>query len=262
MIEVLILSRQTSYERDDRGDPGCEAEAAGLRAALGQKHRESVRVLDPPLHSPPQQAGGWHWRPASAGSQLTFTRQSSNRDTDREDPEPCLPLQRPPVGTGSRARRPARPPDGASSFYVLPLPEQCASRAFLDRVISADGPIVPPVRGNTPFRYRERTCARARGGVRWGPMVNALGFQGMCYRVIGHLRARHVLGKTPFLDEVTRASLGYESTWKFRPPQQKPSNKWFRRNVLPGMDLGPFIGAIVGHLEGRFQRLPGVWFCA
>jgi len=94
--------------------------------------------------------------------------------------------------------------------------------------------------------------------VRWGSMVNALGFHGTCYRVIGHLRARHVLGKTPFLDKVTRASPGYESTWKFRANQEKPSNKWFRRNTLRGMDLGLLMDGIVGHLDGLFQGLPGV----
>ena len=98
--------------------------------------------------------------------------------------------------------------------------------------------------------------------MRWGPMVNALGFHGRCYKVIGHLRARHVLGKTPFLDEVTRATPTYESIWNFRPNQEKPSNKWFRRNVLPGMDLGLFIVGIVGHLDGLFQGLSGTRFSA
>ena len=89
-------------------------------------------------------------------------------------------------------------------------------------------------------------------------MVNALGFQRTCYRVTGHLRARHVLGKTPFLDEVTRASPGYERTWTFRRNQEKPSNKCFRRNVLAGMDLGRVMGGFVGHLDGRFRTARGV----
>ncbi len=110
-----------------------------------------------------------------------------------------------------------------------------AARSFLQRM-----------RGTTPFRYRDRTCARARGGVRWGSMVNALGFHGTCYRVIGHLRARHVLGKTPLLDEVTRASRERESTSRFWPNQQKPSNKCFRRKALPNIDLGLAVDGIVG----------------
>ena len=89
-------------------------------------------------------------------------------------------------------------------------------------------------------------------------MVRALGSQGMCYRVTGHLRARHVLGETPFLDGVTRASPGYESTWRFRPNQEKPSNKCFRRNACRGMDLGLLMGGIVGHLDGLFWGLPSV----
>jgi len=88
--------------------------------------------------------------------------------------------------------------------------------------------------------------------------VNALGFHGTCYMVTGHLRARHVPGKTPFLDEVTLASPGYESTCRFWPDQEKPPNKWFRRNALRGMDLGLLMGGIVGHLDGLFQGLPGV----
>ena len=93
-------------------------------------------------------------------------------------------------------------------------------------------------------------------------MVNALGFQRRCYGVTGHLRARHVLGETPFLDEVTRASPRYESTWRFRPNQEKPSNKCFRRKALRGMDLGRFVGGIVGHLDGLFQGLAGTRFSA
>ena len=60
----------------------------------------------------------------------------------------------------------------------------------------------PLLRGEGPIN-RQRTCARALAHVRAGPVVNALGFQGMCYRVIGHLRARQVAGKTPFLDART-----------------------------------------------------------
>ena len=91
-------------------------------------------------------------------------------------------------------------------------------------------------------------------------MVNALGLQRTCYGVIGHLRARHVLGKTPFLDEVTGTSPGHESTWRARPGQEKPSNKCLRRNALWGLGLGRFMGGLVGQLEGRFRGLPGVRF--
>ena len=93
-------------------------------------------------------------------------------------------------------------------------------------------------------------------------MVNALGFHGRCYRVTGHLRARQVLGETPFLDEVTCASPAYESSCKLRPDQQKPSNKWLRRKALPNKDLGPFVEGIVGHLDGRCEGLSGTRFFA
>ena len=157
---------------------------------------------------------------------------------------------------------PATLPQRSSRCQVVALPGPCASRVFLDTVTSRVGSLLQRMRGTTPFRYRERTCARAPGGVRWGPMVNALGFQRRCYRVIGHLRARHVLGKTHFLDEGTRASPGHESTWRFRRNQQKPSNKCFRRNACGGMDLGPFVEGIVGHLDGLFEGLPGTRFSA
>ena len=104
---------------------------------------------------------------------------------------------------------------GTRRCRVVPPRGRGALRAFLDTVTFAAAPISAPVRGATPFRYRARKCAGARGVVRWGSMVNALGFHGTCYRVTGHLRARQVLGKTPLLDEVTRASRGYESTWSF-----------------------------------------------
>ena len=93
-------------------------------------------------------------------------------------------------------------------------------------------------------------------------MVNALGFQRTCYRVTGHLRARHVLGKTHLLDEVTCATPRYESTWEFLPDQEKASNKCFRRNTLWGMDFGRFMGGIVGHLDGLFPAIPGARFSA
>ena len=150
---------------------------------------------------------------------------------------------------------------------TLPLSPRVSARQvcvaeFLDTVTFAAGALSPPMRGTTPTSYRERTCARARGGVRWGSMVNALGFQRRCYMVTGHLRARHVLGKTPFLDEVTCASPGHESTWRFGPDQQKPPNKCFRRKALPNMDLGLFVDGIVGHLDGLFQGLSGTRFSA
>ena len=93
-------------------------------------------------------------------------------------------------------------------------------------------------------------------------MVNALGFHGTCYGVTGQVRARHVLGETPFLDEVTRATPGYESTWRFRPDQEKPSNKCFRRNTFAGKGLGRFMDGFVGHLDGLFRGLPGMRFSA
>jgi len=109
-----------------------------------------------------------------------------------------------------RARTAALLPERTSSRHLVPhsplltpyspLPTPLS---FLDTATSAAAPISPLMRGTTPFRYRERTCARARGVVRWGSMVNALVFQRTCYRVTGHLRARQVLGETPFLDEVT-----------------------------------------------------------
>ena len=112
------------------------------------------------------------------------------------------------------------------------LRRRCPARAFLDTVTSVPGAISAPMRGTTPTSYRERTCARAPAHVRAGHMVNALGFQGMCYRVTGHLRARQVLGKTAFLDDVTLASPGHESTWTVLTNQEKPSNKSSRRKAL------------------------------
>ena len=78
----------------------------------------------------------------------------------------------------------------------------------------------------------------------------------------GQVRARYVPGETPFLDEVTRASPGYESTWKSRPGQEKPSNKRLRRNVFPAMDLGGFMDELIGHLDGWFRTALGVRFWA
>jgi len=56
---------------------------------------------------------------------------------------------------------------------------------------------------------RERTCARAPAQVRAGPMVNALGSQGECAVVTGHLRARLVAGKTAFLDARSAQPMGW-----------------------------------------------------
>ena len=123
---------------------------------------------------------------------------SGNRGEDREGPEASLPGQRPRVATVRRARRqrvsrlrgPATRTEPASSFSVAPFPASPRRGIFWTRSDPAAPSLLQRMRGTTPFRYRERTCARAPGGVRWGPMVRALGFQGMCYRVIGHLRAR------------------------------------------------------------------------
>jgi len=146
--------------------------------------------------------------------------------------ETCLgPRGRQRGGSTGFIRAVYLPQHDYAGVGVEPVPS-LPWRALLDAVTFRGGSFLQRMRGATPFRYRERTCAGARAHVRWGSMVNALGFQRTCYRVTGHLRARHVLGKTPFLDEVTRATPGYESTWKFLPDQQKPSNKCFRRNAL------------------------------
>ena len=80
----------------------------------------------------------------------------------------------------------------------------------------------------------------------------------MCYRVTGHLRARQVLGKTAFVDEVTPASPGYESTWTLRANQEKPSNNRVRRKALRNIDLGLVVGSFVGRLDGRFRGISGI----
>ena len=92
--------------------------------------------------------------------------------------------------------------------------------------------------------------------------MNALGFPRRCYRVIGQLRARQLLGETPFLDEVSCASFGYERTWKLWPDREKPSNKWAQCKALADKDLGLFVDGIVGHLDERLWELPGLRFCA
>jgi len=92
---VPILRGEKSDERDDRRDRGRETE--------------------------------------TAGSQLTSARQSSNRGEDREDPEASLPVQRPRVGTVRRARRRATPPDGTSSFYVVPPSRAVCVAGFVGR---------------------------------------------------------------------------------------------------------------------------------
>ena len=53
-----------------------------------------------------------------------------------------------------------------------------------------------------------RKCARAPAHVRAGPRGNALGFQGECAVVTGHLRARQFAGKTPFLDARSAQRMG------------------------------------------------------
>ena len=64
------------------------------------------------------------------------------------------------------------------------------------------------------------------------------------------------------MDEVAPASPGLDSTWGCRPDQEKPSNKCSRRNTCAGMDLGLFMGGLVGRLEGPFSGLFGVRFWA
>ena len=101
------------------------------------------------------------------------------------------------IPTGwNAARIVSRPPGDLERFrsdvpchLVTPTRAACVAD-LLDTVTSGYASFLQRMRGTTPFRYRERTCARARGGMRWGPMVNALGFQRRCYRVTGHLRAR------------------------------------------------------------------------
>jgi len=218
--------------------------------------------------------GGPYWRVADQEPCWARIRQCTGWTDDWQDAESSLPVGMGGLGGGRFA---AGTGCAASCLCrVVPPRGRRASRALLDTVTSGATSISLRMRGTTPpvtvrahrlLRRdgpvnRVRKCARARGGVRWGSMVNALGFHGRCYRVTGHLRARHVLGKTPFLDEVTRASPRYESTWSFRPDQQKPSNKCFRRNALPNIDLGLFMDGIVGHLDGLFQGLPGTRFSA
>jgi len=70
------------------------------------------------------------------------------------------------------------------------------------------------------------------------------------------------VGKTHFLDKVTCATLGHESTCRSRSNQQKPSNNCFRRKTLWGIDLGRFVDGIVGHLDGLFRGLSGTRFSA
>jgi len=79
--------------------------------------------------------------------------------------------------------------DRRAPFGTNFFPKRPAGRDRLDRLL----------RGEVPIN-RERTCARALAHVRAGPMVSALGFQGECAVVTGHLRARLVAGKTAFLD--------------------------------------------------------------
>ena len=55
-----------------------------------------------------------------------------------------------------------------------------------------------------------RTCARAPAHVRAGPVVSALGSQGKCAVVTGHLRARLVAGKTAFLDARSAQRVGWK----------------------------------------------------
>jgi len=83
LIKALILHGRQAMNGDDRGEPGCKAEAAGLRApcpsraALGQKHREGLRLLDPPLRPPPQQAASaGHGQAGSGGIPDPFGRRT------------------------------------------------------------------------------------------------------------------------------------------------------------------------------------------
>ena len=83
--------------------------------------------------------------------------------------------------------------------------QTCPTAPFPYRRISSLRRPAPAVRLDRLFRREvpinsARKCARAPAHLRAGPMVNALGPQGECAVVAGHLRARHVAGKTPFLD--------------------------------------------------------------
>ena len=97
-----------------------------------------------------------------------------------------------------------RETEGADSFL----------RIDLGRISSL---LAPPPRARTGrLLQREvpinsvRKCARAPAHVRAGPMVNALGPQGECALVLGHLRARLVGGETAFLDARSAQRVGWK----------------------------------------------------
>ena len=139
----------------------------------------------------------------------------------------------------------------------LSLLDPRAPRAFLDAVTSRRALVSTTDEGYYPLQIPS-------AHVRAGPTVNALGFHGECAGVPGEVLQGHrpparTVGpeENALFGELMRASPRCESTWKFWPDQQKPSNKWCRRNVFPGMDLGRVMGGFVGHLDGRFRGLPG-----
>ena len=130
------------------------------------------------------------------------------------------------------------------------FPPRPATTVRPDRLLRREGPI-----------NRERTCARAPAHVRSGPMVNALGPQGECAGVIGHLRARLIAGKTAFLD----ARTAQHAAWKGLAFSHET------RNSRPTIDLdltrfsettysprpGPLLDIWTGLLEGfRGPRCP------
>ena len=77
------------------------------------------------------------------------------------------------------------------------------------------------LRGEVPINTL-RKCARARAHLRAGPRGNALGFQGECALVAGHLRARHVAGENAFLDARSAQHVG----WKRLVFPGTPSEAW------------------------------------
>ena len=80
-------------------------------------------------------------------------------------------------------------PIGPFPYGRISSPITSAARAGPDGLL----------RGEVPIN-RLCKCARAPAHVRAGPRGNALRFHGECAVVTGHLRARHVAGKTAFLD--------------------------------------------------------------
>ena len=165
--------------------------------------------------------------------------------------------RRPDMEESKRPReRPRTPP----RFYTLGATQRSAARALLDAVTSRAGPVFATDEGYYPLQI---PSAHLRAGL----SAPALGFHGICARISREVRHGH----RPPARTVGRGENGlsgrghsctpeYKSTCAFRPSQENPSNKWRRRNSLPGSDLGRVIGGLVGQLEGRFCVGSGVRF--